>query len=229
MRTSPVNFKWLFVLLVGMTVFSCTENNDSISTAEAEEFAEEVVFRTQESTNLGRFGCYELVFPVSLSFPDASSLLVNSYEEMKTALVDWRKDNPRVRTRPTIAFPYDVVNQDGEVITVENLEDQRALRIECGKSFFGNNGPKGHNNRPKLCFKPLFPFTVAFPDGTTVTLNSGDDRKVLHEAVKAYKKANPGKRVQPKFVYPITVELEDGTQVTLNSQEELKALIESCK
>ncbi|MCE2788944.1 MAG: hypothetical protein LW630_03405 [Saprospiraceae bacterium] len=229
MKTHLVKFSLMLLVFSGLSLVSCNKDNDSFNDATVDAYAEEVVFRTQESTNLGRFGCYELVFPVTLSFPDGSNAEVNSYEEMKDALKTWRLDNKNVRTRPVIAFPYDVVNEDGEVITVENEADQRELRIACGKNFFGNNGPKGHNDRPKLCFKPVFPFSVSLPDGKIITLNSSEDRKVLHEAVKAYMKENPGKRIRPEFVYPITVALEDGTLVTLNSKEELKTLLESCK
>jgi hypothetical protein len=229
MKMHLLKFSWFLMLLGGLTIISCNKDGNFLDDATTDEYAEEVVFRTQEATNLGRFGCYELVFPVTLQFPDGNSAEVNSYEEMKDALKTWRADNKDVRTRPFLSFPFDVVNEDGEVITVENEADQRELRIACGRNFFGNNGPKGHNDRPKLCFKPVFPFSVSLPDGKIITLNSKEDRKLLHAAVRLYMKDNPGKRIRPEFVYPITVELEDGTTQVLNSKEELKALLETCK
>jgi hypothetical protein len=231
MKAYLLKFSWLFFLLGGLSIVSCNKESDASDVTSADAYAEEVVFRTQESTNLGRFGCYELVFPVTIQFPDASTVEVDSYEDMKEAIKTWRLDNRDVRTRPAIAFPYDVVNEDGEVITVDDEAEQRELRIACGRNFFGNNGPKGHNDRPKLCFKPVFPFSVSLPDGKIITLNSKEDKKVLHDAVKEYIKNNPGngRKIRPEFVYPITVQLEDGTTVVLNSKEELKALVASCK
>ncbi|MBK8668043.1 MAG: hypothetical protein IPN89_00715 [Saprospiraceae bacterium] len=230
MNTNFLKFQWLFILLMGLFVVSCSKNDDSAAALEAESYAEETVFRTQEGANLGRFGCYELVFPITMNFPDGSaSDLIDSYEALKTVIKTWRENNPKVKTRPSIAFPYSVVNETGEVIMIEDLAAQRELRIACAKNFLGNHGPQGHNDRPKLCFKPAFPYSVSLPDGTIIALNSKEDLKTLHDAVKAYKKAHPGEKFRPVLVFPINVTLEDGTSVTLNSAEELKALKESCK
>lgn len=229
MKTNFVKFHWLSIMVIGLFLTSCTENSETSDEASAESYAEETVFRTQESTNMGRFGCYELVFPVNLSFPDGSSVEVDSYETLKSAVKEWRGENPKVRIRPAIAFPYDIINSDGELITVDDQAEQKELRMACGKDFFGNHNPMGHNDRPKLCFRPTFPFSVAFPDGTIFTLNTKEDKSKLHDAIKAYVAANPGERVRPKLVFPTTVKLEDGTLITVNSKEELKALKDSCK
>lgn len=229
MKSYLLKIQFLCLLMIGMMVTSCTDNNESIDDATAEAYAEETVFRTQESVNMGRFGCYELVFPITLNFSDATTKEIASYEELRAAVKEWRKANPRVKTRPSIAFPYEVITAEGEVITVDDAIEQRELRQACGKDFFGNNGPKGHNNRPKLCFKINFPFSVTLPDNTVITLNSREDRKVLRDAVRAYREANPGVRFRPLLVYPINVTMEDGTVVTVNSKEELKALKDSCK
>lgn len=229
MKSYLLKIQILLLLFVGMMITSCTDNNESINDATAESYAEETVFRSQESGNLGRFGCYELVFPVTLTFADASTQEIASYEELKAAVKEWRKSNPKVKTRPRIAFPYEVINADGEVITVDSEEAQRTLRQACPKNFFGNNGPKGHDGRPKLCFKINFPYSVTLPDGTLITLNAKEDRKLLRDAIKAFKEANMGVRFRPVLVFPISVTMEDGTVVTVESKEALKALKESCK
>ncbi|MFZ1749604.1 MAG: hypothetical protein WAU01_05410 [Saprospiraceae bacterium] len=229
MKTNLLNFRWLFILIFGTFIIACTESSDSATEAAADEYAEETVFRTQESTNLGRFGCYELVFPITMTFADASTVEVASYDDLKAAVKAWRINNPDVKTRPAIALPYEVINADGEVTTVETVEAQRELRIACAKDFFSSHGPKGHNGRGKLCFNIEYPFTVMIAEGNTVTLTTADDRTTLHEAVKAYKKANPTVRTKPTLVFPVTVAKEDGTKVTVNSKDELKALKDSCK
>jgi hypothetical protein len=229
MKTSLVKFQLLLILILGLSITSCNDNADTTDDATAEAYAEEVIFRTQEGTNMGRFGCYELVFPITINFPDGSNAEVTSYEVLKSTVKDWRKNNPRVRTRPSIAFPYDIISADGEVITVTDEAQQRELKIACGKDFFGNHGPKGHDGRGKLCFKVNFPFSVALPDSTVITLNSKEDRKLLHDAIKAFKEANPNVRVHPELVFPISVTMEDGTIVTVNSKEELRSLKDSCK
>jgi hypothetical protein len=224
MKSQNFKFQWLLILVVGLFITSCTDTNDLGDDASAEAYAEEVVTRTLESSNLGKAGCYELVFPVTVSFPDATTVDIASVEALKEALKSWRKDNPRVRTRPSLAFPYSVINASGEVILVETEADQRELRIACGREFGGHD-----KDKHKSCFKINFPFSVMLPDSTVINLNAKEDRKVLHDAIKAYKKANPGVRVKPELVFPISVTMEDGTVVTVNTKEELKALKESCK
>lgn len=221
--------KLLFILLFGLALISCNKEDNVTSEQNLQEYAEEVVFRTQETTNLGKFGCYDLVFPVKVSFIDATSVEVNSYEELKNEVIEWRKENPRVRTKPQLSFPYDIVNEDGELITVDNITEQRQLRLECRRDFFVTNGFFGHNNRPKLCFKLEYPFTLVFNDGVKVIVEKPIDRKILHTKIKEFKKLNPGVRIKTNFVYPLNVKLEDGKIVTVNSQDELKELIRSCK
>lgn len=224
MKTQIFKFQWLMILVAGLFITSCTDTNDFADDASIEALAEEVVTRTVDENALGRGNCYELVFPVTVNFPDASTATVESLEALKEAIKTWRKENPRVRTRPSLAFPFSVINAAGEVILVENTTQQRELRAACGKPGHGN-GP-GKN---KSCFKINFPFSVTLPDSTVITLNAKEDRKVLHDAIKVYKEANPGSRVKPTLVFPITVTMEDGTLATVNDSEALKALKESCK
>ncbi len=224
-----LNFRWLFVLVLGLFLSSCSDSSDIADDAVAEAYAEETVFRTQESANLGRFGCYELVFPVTITFADGSSVEVDSYETLKNAVKEWRRNNPRVKTRPTLAFPYEIINKEGEYISVTDINVQRSLKLACRKDFFDNNGPNGHNNRPKICFMPAFPYSVLIPDGTVVTLTAKEDRRLLHEAIKTWKENNPDSKERPELIFPLNVLLADGTTVTVASKEELRLLKESCK
>ncbi|MBK9257632.1 MAG: hypothetical protein IPM42_19405 [Saprospiraceae bacterium] len=227
MNRSIFKIQWLFILLMGFSLASCSKT-DEISEAEVETFSEELVFRTQEATNAGRFGCYELVFPVTIAFPNGETKSVANYEEMRQAFNRWKRSNPRVRTHPVIAFPFEVINEAGDLILVENQIQQRELRIACRRAFFENNGPLGHNVRPKICFKPVFPMSVRIPDGTVILIDERADRRDLHEAIRNWRKNNPGSTERPTLVFPTNFRLEDGSIVTVNSREELKLLKESC-
>ena len=226
MNIKQIKFQWLFILVLGMFMASCSDN--ASDTVDADEYAEEVVFRTQEATNLGKFGCYELVFPITVSFSDASTVEIDSYESFKQAIKDWRTANPDVKTKPTVVFPYEIITKEGEIVSVEDEVQQKELKIACAKDYFKQNGPKGHDGKGKLCFRPAFPYSVALPDGTVITLTSKDDHKALKTAIREWKKNNPGSKERPQVVFPFTVEMEDGTLVTVNNQEELIALKESC-
>lgn len=232
MKTSVLKLNWIFVLLIGLFMASCTDSTDSTTTDDAATYAEETVSRNLTDGKIGRGGCYELVFPVTVDFPDgAESVEVNSYEEMIAAIKAWRESTSATRKeRPTIAFPFQVVNQDGEIITVENETQVRELHAACGK-IKHDGGPNGHGNHGEqvACFTIDYPYTVILPDSTEYTLNSSDDLAGLKEALKAWKKDNPRVKARPELKFPITVTMTDGTSVTVNSREELKALKDSCE
>ncbi len=229
----------LLLLVVGVaTFFACTKND---ATQTAEEYLDETLYSIQERGGMGKYGCYELVFPVTINFPDSTSLTVNSYDEMKTAIRDWFEANPGNPggpghhghhgqggniERPTLAFPLTVISPDGELITVNNDQELKELKKECGGGTFGHHGHHGHGQHGLACFEIQFPITVVFPDGTTA---AAADQKALHQMLRDWKKANPGSTDRPEIQFPITVVMkDDGTVVTVNSKDELKDLKENC-
>ncbi|MFZ1704132.1 MAG: hypothetical protein WAT79_07285 [Saprospiraceae bacterium] len=215
------------LLMIGMaTLFvSCTDTGTT--EAEVETFVEETIYRIQESANMGRFGCYELVFPVTLTFPDGSlSRELNSYDDLKSVLKNWRADNKNPRIRPVITLPFSVITAEGELIVVDTVEELKRLRIECKRTFFDNNGPVGHDGRGKFCFRLQYPLSILFPDGTTTAYET---RKDMHLGLKDWKQNNQGSDVRPVLVFPLTVVMEDGTIVNVDSKEDLKALKEDCR
>lgn len=237
MKTNFVKFQWLIILVIGLFMASCSENNDTTEDATADAYAEEVITRTQDGAKMGRGGCYELVFPISLAFPDSTVVVIDSYETLKASLVEWRKNNPKVSSKPSIAFPFSVINESGEIITVENETQQAELRAACGKpgphnggghNGGGHNGGGHNGGQGKHCFEINFPYSVSLPDSTIVTLTTSADKALLHSAIKDFKAANPGVKVHPELVFPISVTLEDGTVTTVNSKDELKAIKDAC-
>ena len=161
-------------LLVGIVFLATSCNKDSeLNETELDEFAEEVIFRTQQSQNMGPFGCYELVFPVTIVFPNQSTAEVDSYESMKRTIISWRKENRRVRARPQLQFPYTLLNDEGEVIVVEDLAQQMQVRKDCRESFLDQNGPQV--DRPKRCFTIVFPVNITISDGSIVEISSKEN------------------------------------------------------
>lgn len=219
--------KWFgalaLLLLVGF-ITSCQK--DEANATEVENFVEQSTFEIESRCGVGLAGCYELVFPVTLEFADGTTAEVFSNEEMRDAIRNWYLENrpirPRPMNRPTIQMPFDLVNMDGEIITVESVAQLRELLAECPGIGIGPN-PNGH--RPRACFKPVFPFSIEFPDGEQVLVNTPRELRI---AVRTWHVENPGVPGRPVFVFPLTVELRDGTTVVVNSAEELQAIKEDC-
>ena len=75
--------------------------------------------------------CFKLVYPVTLLLPGGVSVEVGSKEEMKRAILQWRKDHPFARLRPHLEFPFDVELEDGTIETVEDLDKLKELYAGC--------------------------------------------------------------------------------------------------
>ena len=232
---------FLLPLVVIMAVMVACNKSSELTT---EELVDQALYSAQERGGMGRFGCYELVFPVVLVLPDNTTATVNSYDEMKATLRAYFEANGgpgqgghhgghhgggAQGNRPHISFqfPISVISEDGTLITVNSEEEMRALRAECAGSTFGNHGPQGHGQHGLSCFELVFPITVEFPDGTTA---EAADRQALHDLIRSWRQNNPGVPGRPQITFPLTVKMDDdGSLVTVNSREELRQLKQDCE
>ena len=222
-----LKYSWV-IALFGIFLFSaCNEESTDLLTEMTiiENFVDESLYRLQGDGNLGRFGCYELVFPATIEFPHSWTATVDSYDDLIYSLQEWKESNPDATERPSFVFPIEVLSQDGEVISVDSEEELKELKQECEVNYFGKHRSEGHNENCTPCFEMAFPITVLFPDDTTAEAASRDELKDL---VREWKADNPDTTKRPKIVFPVEVEMEDGTIVTLYNKEELKELWESC-
>lgn len=220
-----INQILLGLMLMASFVFTSCEKDES-STESVENFISQSTYEIEERCGVGAAGCYELVFPVTLQFADSTTTTVTSYEELKDALRTWYEANAPVRPRPfdlpQLVLPIEVINSDGEIISIETKEELNQLRRECAGNFRPNW--KDHHSRP--CFKPVFPYSLQFPDGSVVSVATPLE---VQQAVRAYNLSHPGEHARPTLVFPLDVIKADGTTVTVNSKEELDALKEECR
>jgi len=215
-----------FLLALGaITLFSSCEKEDLNVTEDVEFYVNSSVFDIEERGNCGRFGCYSFVFPISIQFPDSSVVEVEDYENLRTTIRDWKEANPDVENRPHLAFPLEVMDEEGTIISVESRADLRKLRIECRREFFKERRDKRGKHLGGDCFRPVFPLNIALPDGNTITAT---DRRDLQQKTRRWKANNPNAEERPALAFPIQVEYRDGTIVDVASREDLKALREDC-
>lgn len=202
------------MLLFTLLVASCTEENVSTS----ENFGDEATTFLQERSGCGFGGCFELVFPVTVSLPDSTKATYASYDDMKAGFKAWKEANPGIEGRPSFVFPLDILKADGTMVSIDSELELITLRKECPRKF-----GKGHG-KGKFCFELLFPYSITKLDGTVVVINSKED-------IKGQLKGQKGgdKKAKPALVFPVTVKLKDGTTKTVASKEELTSLKDSCK
>ncbi len=75
--------------------------------------------------------CFTLNFPLTISFPDGTQVVVNTKEEIKAAARAWNMNNPGLHTRPVFVFPITVTLRDGTILVVNSSEELVALKAEC--------------------------------------------------------------------------------------------------
>lgn len=212
-----------FVFAIAMIVTSCDkEGIDELTenfTTDTERMAENA--RGDRGGSKGNRGskCFDLVFPVSISFPDGTTATAADHAALKEIKQAWKEANPDATERPSLVFPIQV-DQDGEITDIVDAEALQEAKQACGGGKGGNRSGRGNK-----CFKPVYPVTIAFADGTTATVEDKEAKKV---AVQAWKEANPDASERPSLVFPYDVQLRDSSVVTIDSEEALTALKETC-
>ncbi len=225
-----------FFLLPAVLLFSIfTACNKTATTEDTADLIDETLYSVQDRGGLGKYGCYELVFPVEFTLPDNSVVTANSYDDIKAALKTYFQANGGPGHGNHLGFfkkfaftyPISVIDEDGAVITVNSELELAALRAACGGGSFGNHGHQGHGQHGLSCFTFNFPITISFPDGTTQAVAN---RLELKTAIRSWQAANPATNVHPEIVFPITVTMTaDNTVVTVNSKDELRQLKKDCQ
>ena len=76
--------------------------------------------------------CFDLVFPITIQFPDGSTAEAANRMELHQLIRTWRQNNPGVMERPKIVFPLTVkMDDDGSLVTVNSPEELRQLKQDC--------------------------------------------------------------------------------------------------
>ncbi len=74
--------------------------------------------------------CFDLVYPFSVTMPDASVITLQTRDD-RSLIKQWYRDNPGVNQRPTLVFPVDIEYQDGTVITINSQDELNAAKNNC--------------------------------------------------------------------------------------------------
>ncbi|MCB0570431.1 MAG: hypothetical protein KDC66_11730 [Phaeodactylibacter sp.] len=238
-----VKWSWLMALALVFGTVSCQKDATDTTTDTVLGVDDYIDYRdgTDGVNNL----CFEIVFPVTVEYPNGTSETANSEEELRGLFFTWQQNNPTVHERPTIVMPFNVILEDGTEQTIESKEQLRALLNECmpnlgggghnghggsgnggsGNGGNGHNGPGDGNFTP--CFEFVYPLTLVYPnDGGEVVVNS---REEMRDALMAWHQENPGDTLRPTIQMPFDVVVqESGDTVTISTEDDFATLRESC-
>jgi len=208
-----------FAFATMLLITSCTK--EEINVQDVENFTNDSVDNIERKCKTGKHGCFEFVWPISITFEDGTTAEYEDHETLKAGIRAWKEANPDATERPTLVFPLDIMDEEGNLITVTSQEELREIVKACKDSF----GRRGHARQ--ACVKINYPVTIQYPDEST---ESFEDRRALKTALRAWKEANPDAETRPELVFPIEVTMVSTEEViTVNSSEELKAIKEECR
>jgi len=75
--------------------------------------------------------CFKIQFPVSLSFPDGTTLELANHMELKQALREWKMNNMGAAEKPELVYPITIVYEDGSTLEIASKEDLVAAKKAC--------------------------------------------------------------------------------------------------
>ena len=168
--------------------------------------------------------CFEIVYPITIMMPNGSAYIIDSEEDPDLdAVKNYYKDNEGAEGRPSIVFPVNIIDNEGETKTISSEEEMKDAYRQCS----GRDRDWG----VRECFDLVFPVTYIMPDGSTYEISSEEDVAGWEE-LKEWYDANPDSEERPELQYPVEIiyETEEGN-VTLMifNEEEMIAAKEECR
>ena len=193
--------KRIFVIGLVLTglLFSCNKDENK---------EDSVLKDGQEVSDKER--CLELVFPITFIMPDESTITGDSREEVGAAIKAWHEANPDVQGKARIQYPVEAKFKN-KPVTINNQKQMERLKKACEDG-----------KRP--CFTMIYPVTYTMPDGSEIT---GENRKDIRIAIKAWYEANPGVEERPVLQFPVDIKMK-GEIITVNNAAELQEIKKSC-
>ena len=171
--------------------------------------------------------CFHLVFPITFDMPDGSTITVETDDEDGwSEIKSWYEANPGSEERPMMQFPV-VIFFDEETMTIDDHEDLREAYLECRSE---REGDWERDEDGRACFELVYPVTFTMPDGSSLTIENGDEG---WDELKDWYDENEGyEEVRPEIQYPVDIvyETEEGdSTVTLNNDEEMEDAKQECR
>jgi len=212
-----MNFNKLYLLLAVLFLMACEKNETKDSPITADTTFQALVVggddekEGKDKDGKGKEYCFDLIYPMSITMPDAS-ILSGEEDELWEAVKDWYEANPDSDEKPNINYPIEVLWKSGEQKTVEDEADLVLLKDYCDKK------------KEKDCFDWLYPITWTLPDGTTLAMEDKDG----WEALKEWYENHPDAEAKPALNYPIEVLWYSGEVKSVEDETDLELLKKYC-
>ncbi|MEC8239096.1 MAG: hypothetical protein VX027_03185 [Bacteroidota bacterium] len=171
------------------------------------------MFNSQESDGK----CFQIIYPISLTFPDGSEITINNDEDWDEIDL-WYEENKDSDEGPEIKYPFSI-SLSGSTFEVNNdvdfLELIYSIITICGDD---------EEDYEEECFEFVYPISFILPDGSEITINNDED----WDEIDLWYEENKDSDEDPEIVYPFDVILDDDKVVTITNEEDLEDLEEYC-
>ncbi len=245
--SKKILFSISLVLMIGLFT-SCSENTGlgEMSNSQNENSA---LPENRNDDILEYADCFELVYPVTIVFPDSSEVLVNDLKSLETEVTSWYELNSEIEEDVSLLFPVGAILADG---TEQVLEDDDALEDlidSCEDEEEGEHDDEEDEEDEEDededddeddededdnefddfnedCFNVDFPLSFTLPDGTEYTVGNNDEAT---EIIQSYYELNPNESDEPELVFPVNIVYEDGSVSMINTEEEFENAEDDCE
>ena len=157
--------------------------------------------------------CFKLLFPVTYTLPDGTSISGENEIDIRSQLKEWHTANPDSDVKPLLSYPIKIKVIGGDIIIIKNEEEMIAIKKRCSQ-------------QEKIdCFEMDFPISFNMPNGTILSV---DNEEAMNTSIKNWYQSNPDETDKPSLIYPINVILENGKVWTINNEEEMIKLKKRC-
>ena len=223
-------FFGLFLIAMTVGMVSCNYTDDATPSFNSILWEEELGLTTSVEVEIDetdaegfvlenelRSKCIEVIFPVTIEFPDGSTVEVNDKTSAKEEIKAYYEANGKGE-RPQIQLPFDVETKDGEIVTIESREEIKDLLKECARNR--------KYSAIRDCFSLVYPVNVVLPNGDVVEV---EDKETMKKLLKGWRLKNRGAQKRPRLQLPFMLQTQDGELIDIQSKEDMKAAIEDCK
>ena len=96
--------------------------------------------------------CYNLIFPLTVSFADGTTATASSFDELSELVREWLTNNPDPDQAPSILFPFEVELDNGTMVTINNIRELGALLVRCVANNARRHYRRNHRGR-STCYE----------------------------------------------------------------------------
>ena len=172
--------------------------------------------------------CFELVYPITFTMPDGSSMTVQDDEDGWSDLKNWYDENEGYEEiKPEMQYPVDITYSTEEgtstTVTISNEEEMVTAKLDCRGEAEESDG----DDQERECFEYVLPVTFIMPDGSTITIEDEDGWYSL----RRWYEQNGESEEEPGIQYPVDImqETEQGSLTfTINSDQEMEEAYANC-